>query len=214
MISVRNLGALPDIEGLRRLTQSLAMLDAILCPEWSGRYYSFNAHWAPGENMASMRDGQGDAWFLLFCPAGAILKGFAHESPMATPGHPWPGVLSDVPSVFARFLAEPAFSLEDTTFCLWRSREDDRWHTGAIHFPLGADPDGSAELLAILEGLPQTYQQWAEENYEVDVDLNMVEAVYRHRPLTADMVAALNAEITLEDLAEDIAEIGYPSKTK
>lgn len=34
MISTRDLGALPDIQGFRKLTQALAMLDAILSPEW------------------------------------------------------------------------------------------------------------------------------------------------------------------------------------
>jgi hypothetical protein len=39
-ISTRNLAPIPDIPALRRLTQLLAMLDAILCPEWEERYYS------------------------------------------------------------------------------------------------------------------------------------------------------------------------------
>ena len=90
MISTRHLLSLPDIPTLRRLTQSLALLDAILSPDWQMRYYSFNSRWAQGQMMASMRDGSGDNWFLLFCQAGAILKGFAHESPMAE-GRPWAG---------------------------------------------------------------------------------------------------------------------------
>jgi hypothetical protein len=36
------------------------MLDAIVCPEWEHRYYSFNANWAADEVMGSMRDGSGD----------------------------------------------------------------------------------------------------------------------------------------------------------
>jgi hypothetical protein len=32
MISTRDLSRLPDVDGLRRLLQSMAMLDAILCP--------------------------------------------------------------------------------------------------------------------------------------------------------------------------------------
>ena len=44
-ISTRNLEGLPDVTRLKRLLQSLAMLDAILMPEWEYRYYSFNAHW-------------------------------------------------------------------------------------------------------------------------------------------------------------------------
>ena len=60
MISTRNLSALPAIEILRKLTQSLAMLDAIVGREWDYRYYSFNSKWGAGEWMASMRNGQGD----------------------------------------------------------------------------------------------------------------------------------------------------------
>ena len=34
----------------------MAMLDAILSPEWDCRYYSFNAGWSPDEQMGSMRE--------------------------------------------------------------------------------------------------------------------------------------------------------------
>ena len=206
MISTRNLAPLPDIPTLRRLTQSLATLDAVLSPEWEGRYYSFNSRWAEGEIMASMRDGSGDDWFLLFGQAGAILKGFAHESPMAV-GPTWAGILSNVPAAFGDFLSEPAFSVEDTTFCLWRTHGDDRWYTGAADYPPGDDPDGSGDLLSILDGNPRTYQRWAREYYEVKVSLAAVRHIYEHRPLTAEVLARLNPDVTLEDLAE----IGYPS---
>jgi hypothetical protein len=43
MPSTRDPSALPEVGSLRRLSQSLAMLDAILCPEWQYRYHSFNA---------------------------------------------------------------------------------------------------------------------------------------------------------------------------
>ena len=213
MISTRNLGALPSIDDLRRLCQSLAMLDAILEPEWQSRYYSFNSRWKPSEMMASMRNGSGDESFILFTADGAAIKGFAHESPMArfiaTHGKVWPGVLDHVPTEFAGFLAEPAFSMEWTTFCIWRRYTDPAWQIGDVTFPAGEDPDGSAELLAILDGNPRTYQQWAEDYYERDVPLALVEQLYRHRPLTADLVVGLNPEVMLDDLAGDVAEIGY-----
>src|SRR5689334_10660936 len=74
---------LPGIENLRRLTQSIAMLDAIICPEWEYRFYSYNSKWGVGEQMASMRNGCGDHWFLLFDLNGAALVGFAHEYSLA-----------------------------------------------------------------------------------------------------------------------------------
>jgi hypothetical protein len=51
--------SLPQIETLRRLTKSIAMLDAIICPEWEYRYYSYNSQWGDGEEMASTRNGCG-----------------------------------------------------------------------------------------------------------------------------------------------------------
>ena len=59
-ITTENLDGLPDVARLKRLLQSMAMLDAILMPEWEYRYYSFNALWGEGEMMGSMRDGAGD----------------------------------------------------------------------------------------------------------------------------------------------------------
>lgn len=38
MISTSNLELLPDILALRNLTNSIAMLEAILCPEWEYHY--------------------------------------------------------------------------------------------------------------------------------------------------------------------------------
>ncbi|GAA0659726.1 hypothetical protein GCM10010193_08310 [Kitasatospora atroaurantiaca] len=44
--------------------------------------------------------------------------------------------------------------------------------------------------------------------------LDTVRYVCALRPLTDDVVHALNAELTLADLAEDIAEIGCPTRWK
>ena len=66
--------------------------------------------------------------------------------------------------------------------------------------------------MALLDDNPRTYQAWAQEYYEQPIKLKAVEHIYQHRPLTTVVVAALNDEMALEDLAEDIAEIGYPGQ--
>src|SRR5689334_1151513 len=146
-ISTRKLAALPAIADLRKICQSIALLDAIIEPEWEFRYFSCNSTWAQDEMMASMRDGEGDSYHILFCPAGAIMKGIAHETTMASfafqHGKPWKGVLDEVPTEFAAFLTEPAFSTEDASFCIWRRTTDAVWSRGNIAFPEGDDPDGS-----------------------------------------------------------------------
>jgi hypothetical protein len=213
-ISTQDLRLLPDVDRLRALLQSLAMLDAILSPEWQYRYYSFSSRWSKGEQMGSMRDGCGDDFFALFNAAGCFFKGFAHEAPMTPYAHRpkriWPGVLDNVPREFAACLKQPAFSIEDTTFCIWRRYSDRSWQHGAIAFPTGADPDGSESLLSVLDGKAETYKAWAEDYYERSVPLAAVRQVYAHKALTEKLVRRLNSDLTLEELAADIEEIGYP----
>ena len=73
--------SLPPPVELERVCRGLAVLDAVLCEDWEMRYYSFNAGWNKKgkERMASMRNGEGDEWFLVFAGAGAFFKAFWHE---------------------------------------------------------------------------------------------------------------------------------------
>jgi len=211
MITTRSLRRLPDIAGLRRLTRTLAMLDAILCPDWDYRYYSFNSHWSDGEMMASMRDGSGDQWFVLFSKGGAVAHGLAQESPMFRSGNPWPGIWDSLPSAFEDFREEPAVDSQNSTFCFWRLHSDTAWHRGETNFPEGhEDPDGSRELLSILDGVPGTYRAWAAAYFECEMPLDAVVAVYQQKTLTEDLVRALNADASLKELRKEIEEIGYP----
>ncbi|MFE7116489.1 hypothetical protein ACFU99_13855 [Streptomyces sp. NPDC057654] len=214
---------LPSIAGLRNLCRSLAMLNAILNPDWEGRYYSFDAGWSDGEEMASMRNGSGDEYSIVFSAAGAYVRGFDHEAPMspyADDGEPWPGVLDEVPEVFRRFVEEPAFTDEDgvpvVTACLWREATDNRWQHGVIDFPTGcSDPDGATGLFTILtDRSPEAFQRFAEDHYEVPVDLKAVRDVYDLRLLSQKLVSSLNPEVTLAELDEDITEIGYPQQAR
>ena len=164
--------------------------------------------------MASMRDGSGDEYFILFNSHGAIMKGFAHEStmsPWATDSEQlWPGVLDEVPSEFREFLTEPAFSMGDTTFCIWRRNEDTSWQVGQIEYPQGNDPDGSEDLLFILDGQPSTYRKFAEQYYERPIELSAVAYIYQQKPLTSEILKILNAEVSRETLKPDLEQIGYP----
>jgi hypothetical protein len=210
-ISTRNLRALPDIAGLRRLLQSMAMLDAILMPDWEYRYYSFNAHWSAGEMMGSMRDGAGDEFFALFNRYGAFMKGFVHDSPAAAARIPSESFYRDLPSEFEQCRRQPAFSPAEVTFCIWRLNHQPTWSCGRVELPVSDDADGSASMLSILDGAPDRYRGWASAYYERDLPVAPIEAVYRHQPLTEELVMSLNPQQRLNRLGNDIAEIGYPA---
>ncbi|MFF8610559.1 hypothetical protein ACF06X_32115 [Streptomyces sp. NPDC015346] len=216
---------LPETDLLRDHCRGLAMLDAVLSPDWDGRYYSFDSRWSEGEEMASMRNGQGDEYSLVFSAAGVYIRGFSHESLMSpygplADGSPWPGVLDSVPEAFRAYVEEPAFTDEGgvpvVTACLWREPADTAWRTGAIDFPEeGDDPedaDGAGYLFELLvDRSAEAYQEWAEDYYETTVDLAAVRHVLALRPLTDSLVTALNPDTDLAARADDIAEIGYPT---
>jgi hypothetical protein len=212
--STRSLGDMPSIDGLMSLSKALAMLDAILSPEWEYRYYSCNSKWAPGETMASMRNGSGDEYFILFNEHGAAIKGFDHESVMSPwssdPPVIWPGMYDAVPAEFESFLNEPAFAMKDVTFCIWRRQGDTAWQCGVRDLPAGDDPDGSEWMLQILDCDPTTYQEFAVDYYEVEMPIVAIEHIYALKPLTDEVVQSLNEELTVDDIADDADEIGYP----
>ncbi|WP_433795889.1 hypothetical protein [Actinoplanes sp. CA-252034] len=190
--------ALPGIEELRRRSRALAMCEAIISPDWESRYYSYDSRWNPerGEHLASMRNGSGDEYSIVFSPAGVYIRGLDHEAPQA------PGLFDDVPEVFAAQVGETAFS-QGANVCLWRETGDQRWH--------GRGPDDVAWLFELLvEGTPEAYQEFAEDYYEEDVDLAAVTEVFALRPLSDPLVRRLNPAVTVDYLAGDIEEIDYP----
>ncbi|MEV8210583.1 hypothetical protein AB0P40_36690 [Streptomyces sp. NPDC079189] len=81
-----------------------------------------------------------------------------------------------------------------------------------IDFPAGRSaPDGATGLFELLvDRSPEAFHRFAEDYYEVPVDLEAVRDVYGLRLLSQKLVSSLNSEVTLAGLAEDIAEIGYP----
>lgn len=206
---------LPTIQNLKLISQSLAMLDAILEPEWEYRYHSFNQHWAPGEQMGSMRDGEGSWYFILFNANGAFLKGFEKDCPLGDffreTETAYPGVFDEVPSLFADALNEPAFLVGQATFCFWNQAGNPGWKRGKIDFPVSEDPDGAKALLELLCGGPRAYQKWAEDYYERKVSIRAINSVFRHEPLTDALVARLNPDLSLAELSDDIHEIGFPN---
>ena len=217
-ISTRDLSQLPSIDRLEKLAQSIAMLDAIVSPDWEYRYFSFNAAWDTSlkERMASMRNGSGDEYFLIFGPHGAILKGFDHEAPMSPWKREavavWPGVLDGVPEAFASFLVEPAFSMGDCTFCIWREFSDEYWQHGPVAFPgpeIG-DPDGSEGLLSMFDAKPETYVDFAAQYFEKTLDIDVVRKIYAHETLTPLIASALNPQASWECAGKDAEEINYP----
>jgi hypothetical protein len=68
----------------------------------------------------------------------------------------------------------------------------------------------------MLDGDPSTYRDWAQDYYDLavpegwDLPLEGVERIYRHEPLSAELVSMLHPGTHLIALAADVQEIAYP----
>ena len=204
-------GLLPDLVALYQRCQSLAMLDAIVSPEWEDRYYSFNARWGEGEAMGSMRNGSCDDWFILFGVFGAAIKGLEHETAIASDKAFFREVQAQVPRSFSAFLDESAFGWHWLSYCYWRGTQDAQWRKVIHPDPaLAASEDGSVDRLSVLCESATAYASFASWYYERDLPLAAIESVYAHRPLTQDLVGLLNPGLKLDQMGKDLAAIGYP----
>jgi hypothetical protein len=210
---------LPPIDVLRDRSRALAMLDSII----GGDFYDFDPSWR-GSAAASMRNGSGDEYNIVFTRGGAFIRGNYHDSPMhmLNDGRLWPGLLNGLPARFEWLAREPAFSYEngelEATFVLWRGLTDDQWHAGAgIDFSRAEeeedDPDGSWLLDILCDEVAQEYVQYVQEVYEIDLAPAAVEHVLTLPPLTDAAVRALNPKLSLVDVREKAAKLGYPVET-
>jgi hypothetical protein len=202
----------PDPRTLGNRAMSLAMLDAILCPEFQYRYFSFDAAWGDDEQVASMRNGEGDHWYLHLGEFGAAIKGFVQELPRGDARAMARQVQRGVPAEFGAFLHEPAFAMDAVSYCYWRRSGDREW--SKVAHPDAGLPhwsDGSADYLSILLAPASCYYDYATDYFECEVPLASIEHIYAHAPLTAAIVKSLNPQLSLEDAHAAARQIGYPS---
>jgi hypothetical protein len=208
------MGDLPSIPALIRRTKALAALDLIMSPEWEFRYFSFNCKWADDEQMASMRDGSGDDWFMVFHKDGwGGLKGLTHES------HAWSegggelsaALQSVIPSALGTFATEPAFSWHQTSFAYFHETSAKKWTRANDLTPFaGLDP-AEGDVISVFDVGPDAYVTFAKDYYEVEIPLKTVTKIYELAPITRDIVKSLNPAVSLKDIEAELREgIGYP----
>ena len=153
--------------------------------------------------MASMKNGGGEGYFLLFNDSGAIGKVFVAGNRLYR--NEISQIIKKITSIFQSFKNEEAFNLNEISFCFWRSNNEESW--------MSEPTSKNLPYLSFLTGDSTLYKAWAEEYYEKEFQLEAIQEIFSHEPLTHQMVSRLNKKINLEDLSEDIYEIGYPTSS-
>ena len=194
---INGIDSLPGPSDIEKQSKGLALLDAIIMPDWENRYFSFNHAWNPnaGERMASMRNGAGGEYFILLSENGVVGKVFDQLNSARAVLE-----LQSIPDEFSSFKDEAAFKLNDVTFYFYRRKEDLRWFSlpeGLSYFP----------YLRFLSDGASFYHEWAEGYYERSINKDVLKEVFDSLSINEHQLEILNGDLELLDLRDDLEEI-------
>ena len=168
-------------------------------PEWEYRYFSYNSKWDKSEEVASMKNGEGDEYYLLFNERGVVgkvlMKNFHIDDHLVQ--------LNKIPKDFESFYKEVSFKLDSASFYFWYLVDKKQWKSTSLNF-------SDSSPLDFLTNGPAFYHKWAEEYYERKLDIKDIEKIFNYEPISGKLLSKLSDnQVTLEDLEEDLQEIGY-----
>ena len=153
---------------MRRRCQSLSVLDSILMPVWDYRFFSYNSKWGDNEEMASMRNGAGSEYYIVFNKDGAIGKVFKQGIRV----HNISNLQNCIPESFSFFIREEAFNNADVSFYFWSFIVNpNEWMSTSIC---------ENDMLDFLIYDSDTYHKWAENYYERDISIDSINSIYNH----------------------------------
>ena len=186
--------------------RSLAVLDALLCPEWEFRLYAFDSSWGDGETMGSIRDGAGACVFVVFRNGGAFFRAVhpALENGEAAAGR------NRLPDEFTALSREPAFYQDMGAVEAWWSDKGGRWTLASLGARDHTILRPLDELCACLDGDPETYRSFASTYFERDIDRGAIADVYAGHPVTLDFLDRMKLPGISEDQREELIRTGHP----
>lgn len=208
MTSILDHDKLPSPSAIRDGIRFAAMIDTVLCAEAYLRHYTFQPTWSDGVSLAKYNNGCGDDMFVFTRGPEAVIKGFDHESPVSPYAQQeygiWPNIYDGLPKALSELLDDVEVDRELVTFCTWYV--NDAWNIGPIEFPNGED-DGAAYLLETIPYSADDYSKWANDYYEIELNVDVIRSIYEGREIDFDTVRSLNPDRNPDSVLAELAGI-------
>lgn len=172
---------LPEPKQILFISQRLAFLDAIISPEWEYRYYSFNHSWDLNQQMASMRDGSGNEYFILFENNNCGIK--VYNKQQNEECQKFITEQRETDNHFIRnFLNEPAFSIPYSTFLSFWESGQKRWKSYGNEKNM---------LLHIFSDPQKKYFDFSKEYYEKEIPMKLINKIFSSESMKSDVILKL-----------------------
>ncbi|HBC3450894.1 TPA: hypothetical protein KDY51_004810 [Vibrio parahaemolyticus] len=184
------------INQLKNKLKQLALLNAIIEPEWEYRYFSYNSEWSGDEEMASLRDSCGGEWFIWF---SGDLVGFKCTSPVDGLVDEFQQLLQAFPQCYSEFVREPAFTMQ-TGSAAWYLHLD-----RLVKF--GFDINDLPTPETILKMSASDFCAFADSTYEVELSQQIVQSIF-DGDFNVESAIELNPEVEVSELLAELPQLG------
>ncbi|NTV78935.1 MAG: hypothetical protein HGA25_07355 [Clostridiales bacterium] len=193
------LNKLPDVKECKNKLKQLAAFDAVFSPEWENRYYSYDSLWYEGEEMASMRNGRGEHYFILFTDEKILMKGLERQSKCLSMKDF--GKDMNLPEILYQFMEQVAFLPDETSFCIWKFGQG-AWNS------ITKITENELKILGVLLISPEQYVQWVEDYYEITLSVEEVAALFQENVLHKKTCLQWNPHLDWDAFQKEAKEIG------
>jgi hypothetical protein len=165
---------------LRQTLRAMAAVAVVRKPRFPDHFFHLDP--ATGSAVAAWNDFAGNRCHFRFHPAGAMILGFDHESPMSPHARegpefaPWSGVYDslavDLMAVVPHNPLDPEYDYREVTFCLWNMGDTDVWEKGTIDYPERGygDPDGQRYILGSVRNYQDDFVSTFADKYGWELD--------------------------------------------
>lgn len=199
-------------EDIRWGLKASAIIDTLLCSNPLIRYHTFLENRFPGVDVGILDHGSGDRMYcILDATNGSLIKGFDHQSSMSPHAQQtfqtWPGIFEESPAELLGYLEAPEFDKIETTFCIWRKKQDQCWWQG--EFEESEEGEGSSALLDQIFLDAQSYYDWAKEYYQSQqIAIEPIVSIYDSCQLNHEQVTSINPNVDLNMVQSELAKMG------
>lgn len=187
---------------LRDILRGMAVV-SLLRSRYADHEFRFDA--LTDTVTAVWHDFAGNRAHFLFVPAGSVILGFDHESPMSphatcTGPHDfraWPGVYESLPSGLMEAVRMnpfgPDWDVREVTFCLWNQTPGRVWTKGDIEYPDRdhGDSDGQGYILSCVRKYYLDLAAEFRERYRWELDEGAVAELLSGDEIKADCLRRL-----------------------
>lgn len=193
---------------MQKVLNSMVTLDIIMNSKDNAWLRLINCYAIEEGCKYVIDNGGGDNLMIFITKNGVFLKGFDHENELNQfAADEWDddffeNVYENVPFGFLELVGDED-ERDEVTFCMWYLNENDEWQQNEV---LGND-GGKEYLLKFIKKSSNEWCYWAKSYYEINFEVDMVNAIYNGEPITQTIIHKINPERDTIEALQEINEM-------